>query len=125
MFPKPLIGLTTTRLHNSDGNPIFTINESYTKSISAAGGLPLLIPLDLSEEDLEALLLRLDGIFFTGGYDIEPQRSGNGPHPKAGRIDGERDRIETHLVKALVEKGKPFFGICRGLQVINVALGGS
>ena len=124
-MPKPLIGLTTTRLRNATGHPIFTINQPYTKSISSAGGIPILIPLDLSDDDLDMLLARLDGILFTGGYDIDPQRYGNQPHPKVEGIDTERDRVETHLVQAVVEGGKPFFGICRGLQVINVALGGS
>jgi putative glutamine amidotransferase len=124
-MPKPCIGLTTTRTTNQEGRPTFAVNQPYVRSISDAGGLPVLIPLDLSQDDLDTLLHRLDGILFTGGYDIDPQRYGNPPHPKVKGVDLERDREEMHLVQAAVKSGKPFFGICRGLQVINVALGGS
>lgn len=124
-MPKPLIGLTTSRIHHKNGLPTFRVNQSYTKSITVAGGSPINIPLDLSNNDLDALLARLDGILFTGGYDIDPQKYGSQPHPKAQHIDHRRDEIEIHLVQAIVEEGKPFLGICRGLQVINVALGGS
>ena len=122
---KPLIGLTTTRMPNPSGRPAFGTNVPYTRAVSNAGGLPVLIPLELSSDDLDALLPRLDGILFTGGYDIDPQEYGGQLHPKVENIDHTRDKNETHLVQAVVEAGKPFLGICRGLQVINVALGGS
>ena len=95
------------------------------KSIGDAGGLPVLIPLNMSNEDLDLLMLRLDGILFTGGYDIDPRQYGSQPHPKVEGVDTDRDRVEIHLVQELIRLGKPFFGICRGCQVINVALGGS
>ena len=122
---KPLIGLTTTRIPNQDGLPTFAVNQPYARSISMAGGIPILIPLNLADEDVDQLLARLDGILFTGGYDIEPQRYGSQPHPKAKQIDKERDRQECQLVQAAINAGRPFLGICRGLQVINVAMGGS
>lgn len=122
---KPIIGLTTTRLPNKDSLPTFGVNQSYARSVSIAGGIPILIPLDLPDDDLNDLLDRLDGILFTGGYDIDPQRYGSQPHPKVEHIDAERDRVECHLVQAAMQAGKPLLGICRGLQVINVALGGS
>lgn len=125
MSAKPLIGLTATRLHNSFGHPMYTVNLAYTKSISAAGGLPVLIPLNLSTQDLNTLLSHLDGILFTGGYDINPQQYGNLPHPKAEGIDDARDNLEIYLAQAIVRTAKPFFGICRGIQLINVAFGGS
>jgi putative glutamine amidotransferase len=124
-MPKPLIGLTTTRSLISSGRSTYTVNEPYAKSISNAGGLPVLIPLDLSQDDLDGLLPRLDGILFTGGYDVDPRRYGNQPHPKAKGIDSDRDRVEIHLVQAAIEEGKPFLGICRGLQLINITLGGT
>jgi putative glutamine amidotransferase len=121
---KPLIGLTTTRMPNPSRHPAFGINEPYAKAVSIAGGLPVLIPLNLSNDDLDALLLRLDGILFTGGYDVDPQEYGGQLHPKVESIDHARDEIEIHLVQAVIKSGKPFLGICRGLQVINVAMGG-
>ncbi len=125
VMPKPLIGLTTTRVPNPSGRPVFGINEPYVKSVANAGGIPILIPLDLSNDDLDVLLQRLDGVLFTGGYDIDPQLYGNQPHPKVEGIDADRDRVEMHLVHTSIHSSKPFLGICRGCQVINVALGGS
>jgi putative glutamine amidotransferase len=124
-MPKPLIGLTTTRLLKKTSRPAFGTNELYAKAISMSGGLPILIPLSLSNADLDALLVRLDGILLTGGYDIDPHQYGNQPHPKVEGIDKDRDRIEIYLVRAIIQSPKPFLGICRGLQVINVAMGGS
>ena len=124
-MPKPLIGLTTSRLLKKTSRPAFGTNELYAKAISMSGGLPVLIPLSLSNADLDALLVRLDGILFTGGYDIDPHQYGNQPHPKVEGVDEDRDRIEIYLVRAVTRSLKPFLGICRGLQVINVALGGS
>jgi putative glutamine amidotransferase len=124
-MPKPLIGLTTTQTPQPSYPPIIGTNRPYADAVTAAGGIPMLIPNDLADDDLDMLLHRLDGILFTGGYDVDPTRYGHAPHPKVVGIDAERDRVEIHLVQRLVESGKPFFGICRGLQVINVALGGS
>lgn len=125
MMLKPLIGLTTSRMPKPSGHIAFGINEPYVNSIANAGGLPILIPLGLSNEDLDILFLRLDGILFTGGYDIDPRGYGNQPHPKVEGVDVDRDRVEVHLVRTAIQSGKSFFGICRGCQVINVALGGS
>jgi putative glutamine amidotransferase len=125
MTPKSLIGMTATRWNISSRIPSAFINQAYTKSVADSGGLPLLIPLDLKQDDLDALLSRLDGIIFTGGYDIDPQRYGNPQHAKVERVDAERDRMEIYLVQAVISAGKPFLGICRGIQVVNVALGGT
>lgn len=124
-MPKPLIGLTATRMPNPSGQPAFGINQPYMSAVTNAGGLPILIPVDLSNDDLDVLLPRLDGILFTGGYDLDPRLYGNQPHPKVEGIDANRDRVEIHLAQAVVQSHKPFFGICRGIQVINIALGGS
>jgi putative glutamine amidotransferase len=125
IMEKPLIGLTTSRMPNPSGRSAFGTELPYTISVANAGGLPVLLPLNLSNADLDSLLPRLDGVLFTGGYDIDPRQYGNQPHPKVEGIDADRDRAEMHLVQALIRVGKPFLGICRGCQVINVALGGS
>jgi putative glutamine amidotransferase len=122
---KPLIGLTTSRMPNPYGRPAFGVNEPYTNSITNAGGLPILLPLNLSNDDLNVLLPRLDGILFTGGNDIDPRQYGNRPHPKVDGVDADRDGMEKHLVQAIIQICRPFLGICRGCQVINVALGGN
>ncbi len=125
MISKPLIGLTTSRLPNPSKPSAIGIYEPYVKSITSAGGLPILIPLILSNDELDILLSRLDGILFTGGHDIDPRQYGNQPHPKVEGVDADRDRVELHLVNKVIQSNKPFLGICRGCQVINVALGGS
>lgn len=122
---KPLIGLTTSRMPNPYKRPAFGVNEPYANSITNAGGLPILLPLNLSNDDLDSLLPRLDGILFTGGNDIDPRQYGNPPHPKVDGVDADRDSMEMHLVQTIIHICRPFLGICRGCQVINVALGGN
>ncbi len=124
-MPKPLIGLTTTQIPRRLDPTIAGTNRPYVDAVTAAGGIPVLIPNALSEADLDLLLTRLDGVLFTGGYDVDPARYGHPSHPAVEGVDADRDRVEIHLVKALAHAGRPFFGICRGIQVINVALGGS
>jgi len=121
----PLIGITTFRRIKDGQITQHAISEMYVKTIVRAGGVPVLIPADLKQADAEVLIARLDGLLFSGGGDILPERYGGEPHPKVGSTDGERDELEINLVKLAVEKGLPFLGICRGIQVINVALGGT
>lgn len=121
----PLIGLTTYSFTNKSGSPQFAINQAYVRAIEQAGGCPVLIPFGLGVEQLETLLERLDGILFTGGGDIHPRWYQSSEPDLAAEIDPQRDELEIGLVRRLAENGKPFLGICRGLQVINVALGGS
>jgi putative glutamine amidotransferase len=119
----PLIGLTASR--NPD-NATLTINEVYIQAVIQAGGAPVLMPLGVSEPSLGEILSRLDGIIFTGGGDVEPARYGadNG-HPKLGEVDVDRDRVELFLYHEAARRGLPFLGICRGIQLINVAMGGT
>jgi putative glutamine amidotransferase len=84
-----------------------------------------MIPLGLSPELLENLLARLDGILFTGGGDIDPAFYGAAPHPRVGDVDLDRDGVELYLLEKAVSQEVPFLGICRGLQLINVGLGGT
>ncbi len=122
---KPLIGLTTTRMLSPSGYKVHASSPTYVNAVSEAGGLPILIPPDLAEDDIDRLLARLDGVLFTGGYDVDPGLYGGHPHPTIEGVDTLRDRLEIHLVRAMLHSGQPFFGICRGIQVVNVALGGS
>jgi putative glutamine amidotransferase len=122
---KPLIGITTNRVSTGGTIPLLGASESYLKAVEAAGGLPVLIPLVLSDAELDELLPRLDGVLFPGGGDIDPVLFNGRPHERVYGIDEDRDRVEIHLTRRAVEMDKPFFGICRGIQVINVALGGT
>ncbi len=121
----PLIGVTTYRTFNRYDNPQLCLSEAYVSSLANAGALPVLIPLGLSETTLDAMAARLDGILFSGGGDVEPERYGSQPHPLVDNVDPDRDRVELHLFEKALAAGQPFFGICRGFQLINIALGGT
>ncbi len=121
----PLIGVSTFQTQSQAGLPIIAATEAYIRALSRAGACPVLVPLGLPEDLLSETLQRLDGLLFTGGGDIHPERYGNTIHPKVSNINLERDRVEIHLLQQAVERGLPFLGICRGLQLVNVALGGS
>ncbi len=121
----PLIGITTFRTLSRNNFPTIGVNEAYVQAVSQAGGTPVLIPLGLPEPTLVELMPHLDGIIFTGGGDVHPARYGNQPHPLVNSVDEDRDRVEIALFRAAYDRKMPFLGICRGLQLVNVALGGS
>jgi putative glutamine amidotransferase len=121
----PLIGITTYRTTSEGGVSRLGVAEDYVHAIIRAGGAPLLIPTGLPDEALEVLFSRVDGILLSGGGDVLPQRYGSQPHPLVSGMDEDRDQLEIALSQAAAASGLPFLGVCRGLQVINVALGGS
>ncbi len=125
MTHLPLIGITTTHYQQKDPLPGSGVSEAYIRAVHEAGGLPLLIPSGIRVDELETLASRLDGILFTGGGDIDPHYFNGRPHNRVYNIIPERDETELNLVRLAGETGLPFFGICRGIQVINVALGGT
>jgi putative glutamine amidotransferase len=119
------IGITTHRSQNQAGYPIQALAEHYIQAISNAGGIPLMIPLGLPKSQLTLLATQLDGILFSGGGDINPAYFGMETSEKVKHIDSDRDEVEIALVQFAAANHLPFLGICRGLQVINVALGGT
>ena len=131
MSRRPIIGITTQTLHSIDGIPAalpssVVMNQRYYGAVSDAGGAPVLIPL--LDEDTEALRAVYDtcqGLLIPGGVDVDPAFFGETAHPKLGRTDAPRDRVELQLTRWAVDDGKPLLGLCRGLQIINVALGGT
>jgi putative glutamine amidotransferase len=122
---KPLIGLTCTRNPSNTGNPALAVDEAYTRAVSQAGGLPVLVPLGLNDETLREIISHLDGILFTGGGDVAPGQYGSPDHPLVHSIDLDRDRVEISLFHEATSRELPLLGICRGLQLINVACGGT
>jgi putative glutamine amidotransferase len=120
---KPLIGITTGR--QIDRVTSIRVPDTYVRAVLRAGGMPLLIPVGIPETDLAELRDQLNGVIFTGGADVEPARFGGMHHPRVYGVDVERDSLEIALVLIAVRTRLPFLGICRGIQVINVALGGT
>ncbi|NDJ60242.1 MAG: gamma-glutamyl-gamma-aminobutyrate hydrolase family protein [Chloroflexi bacterium] len=121
---QPLIGITTSsRIEN--GKPYNFIYARNAQVIAQAGGLPVLIPTNLGEETLRALYARLDGLLLPGGPDVHPDYYGAERHETTKEIDDNRDALELTVARWAVSDDLPVFGICRGQQVFNVALGGS
>lgn len=122
---RPRIGITSWH-YRDDEERWEAVLDAYTRAVVEAGGLPVILPvvvadLALVKEYLEAI----DGLIVTGGADIHPSFYGQIVLERCGEIDEERDRFEVELIHAARGRDLPFLGICRGLQVLNVALGGS
>lgn len=117
---QPLIGITTYA-RNENGQ--FMLPAVYVDAVRRAGGIPVLLPP--GEDHQEILLHHLDGIILAGGGDISPSYYNGKTHPTIYMVDIERDRSELALIKKLIAKDLPTLCICRGSQILNVALGGS
>jgi len=129
--PRPIIGIPTQTLHAMDGIPealpqSWVMNQRYFLAVTIVGGVPWMIPLlDDDPDTLREIYDRLDGILLPGGVDMDPRTYGEAPKPECGRVDPARDRVELQLTRWAIEDRKPILGLCRGIQVINVAMGGS
>jgi gamma-glutamyl-gamma-aminobutyrate hydrolase PuuD len=122
---KPLIGITTYITSARFGvweEETALVPAAYVRAVQLAGGRPLLVPpsLDAIEETVDGL----DGLVFSGGSDLDPELYGQEPHPETNGIVPERDQAEIALLRAALERDMPVLAICRGSQVLNVALGG-
>lgn len=119
---RPIIGVLP--LHNVE-KEIIWINPLYMEGISQAGGLPMLLPLSQRQEDWDAYLRQCDGFVFTGGQDIAPALYGEEKRPTCGYQSHLRDRQEDYMLRRLWDLDKPTLGICRGIQAMNAAWGGT
>lgn len=117
----PLIAL----LAEVDDDKRSGVKNSYTEAIVAAGGAPVLIPYTESGETLDALCNACDGFFFTGGADIAPELYGEVRSVFCGAIHPLRDELELSVFRRAFALGKPILAVCRGAQLVNVALGGT
>jgi putative glutamine amidotransferase len=120
----PLIGISTSITVDEYPERAY-VNSAYLRAVEQAGGVPVLLAPQLSPAARDALWARLDGLVLTGGGDIEPSRFGQPAHPKTMLVSAARDGLELELVDRALRDDVPMFAICRGLQVLNVALGGS
>jgi gamma-glutamyl-gamma-aminobutyrate hydrolase PuuD len=122
---RPLIGITSYAEEARWGvweAPAALIPLSYVRAIERAGGRPLLVPP--SEDAVEETLAALDGLLFSGGSDLDPDTYGAETHPETDGIRPERDQAELALLEAALARNMPVLAVCRGSQVLNVALGG-
>jgi putative glutamine amidotransferase len=121
---KPLIGIAADRAPSPTHGLRVELPDKYIEAIIQSGGIPLLIPIGLAENDLIELIDRIDGILLAGGGDIEPSLFTGEPHPSVYGINLERDEQEIKLTNLALHSGIPLLGICRGIQVMNVAMQG-
>jgi putative glutamine amidotransferase len=123
----PLVGITSwPRTVDQRGapEPNDTVPRAYVRAVRKAGGLPVLLPL-LDPDDVDDLLASVDGVLVTGGGDVEPARYGEEPAAELWGVDPARDAFDAALWRRLLDRPVPALGICRGTQMLNVALGGT
>ena len=124
---RPLIGIPAA-VHerpSAPGAAYFQFNGNYPAALAASGALPVIIPLGLPEDVLADLFARLDGLCLAGGVDVDPAHFGEARHPALGHVDAPRDATELTLARWALAADLPTFGVCRGIQLLNVAAGGS
>jgi putative glutamine amidotransferase len=127
---RPVIGVPTQTLQAIDGIPeglphSWVMNHRYFTALVWSGAVPLMVPLLEDGETLREIYLRLDGLFLAGGVDMDPASYDRPRHELTGRTDPARDDVELRLTRWAMAEGMPVFGVCRGMQVINVAVGGT
>lgn len=118
---KPIIGMSSRYLLKDN---LYSTKAGYVESVLGAGGVPLMLPV-LKGNSASALISLVDGLIITGGADISPLLYGEQPHPKVTRTARANDEFEFELIREAIRAKKPIFGICRGIQVLNVYLGGT
>jgi putative glutamine amidotransferase len=126
---KPLIGITTYLEQSQTGVwdvPASFLPKVYLDAVTNAGGIAILLPPQPVDEDIATGVVNsLDGLIVAGGKDVDPARYGQKPHPTTDEPRLDRDAWEDALLKAAIDTELPFLAICRGLQILNVALGGT
>lgn len=107
------------------GYALYGQGQTYCRSVALAGGAPVLIPLELDKAAWRSIYRRLDGLLLPGGVDVAPAQYGEPPHPELGKVNAPLDEAELTLTRWALADEIPVLGICRGIQVLNVAAGGS
>jgi putative glutamine amidotransferase len=125
---RPVIGIATQTLPGVPGErqPCWLMGRSYVEELRKVGGVPWVIPLVPHDEDtLNEIFSRLDGVFITGGVDVDPARYGEPKTPLCGTTDPDRDAVELMLLKYAMAHELPVLAVCRGIQILNVLGGGT
>jgi putative glutamine amidotransferase len=128
MQPRPVIGIAMQTQEPIPGQmPLcWVMGQKYVRALCMEGAIPWLIPLLRDDEaNLQSIYRQIDGVYLTGGVDVDPYQYGERPHEKLGETDAARDWTELRLIRWAMRDGKPILGVCRGIQVINVAAGGT
>jgi len=107
------------------GRERVAVNSAYVRAMVGAGLIPVVVAPLIDPASAGELMDQVAGLLLTGGEDVRPERYGAAPHPKLGRTDADRDAVEVALIAAARERRKPILAICRGIQILNVALGGT
>ncbi|WP_099353800.1 gamma-glutamyl-gamma-aminobutyrate hydrolase family protein [Fredinandcohnia onubensis] len=116
---KPIIGVTS----HVELDYKHTLSNDYIQAVIEAGGIPVILPIGI-DEDVSQIVSKIDGLLLTGGGDIDPTLFGEEPHPKLGTISPGRDDFEPAIIQEMLTANKPILAICRGIQILNIALGG-
>jgi putative glutamine amidotransferase len=128
---RPIIGITCSRVVGgawgvySQGHFMNYTHEEYCQAIQSCGGAPVLIPVAQTRDTLQTILDRIHGLLLSGGPDVNPKFYGEQPIEGLGEVDEGLDRMELAIAKIAFEKDLPVLAICRGIQVLNVSLGGT
>jgi putative glutamine amidotransferase len=120
----PLIGVSTSITVGAHPERAY-VNSTYLQAVQQAGGVPVALPPQLSPASMRRLTDDLDGLLLTGGGDVDPALFDEAPHATLYDVAPSRDTLETAVLHLALEQGRPVLAVCRGLQVLNVALGGS
>ncbi len=118
-----IIGITHG--YNNCEEKELTISSDYVKAIKKAGGIPVMLPPHIDKNDVPYLINILKGILISGGGDVDPRFFGENPHKGLKRIDPVRDSFEIQLCRKAIKNDVPLLAICRGMQVLNIACGGT
>jgi putative glutamine amidotransferase len=121
---RPIIGITADKAME-DGFFYEKLNETNIRAVTKAGGAAIMLPITDDDEIIEKYMELIDGLYLTGGGDINPLIFGEEPIKQLGAVDYDRDVFEIKLCKKAAEKNIPMLGVCRGQQIMNVAAGGT
>lgn len=126
---RPIIGVLSSRsgipIPGGQSITVEYANVAYCQAVVRGGGTPLLLPVTLQKDLAEQMFALCDGILFPGGYDVDPRFYGEAPDPLIGTVDSTMDRFWLHALEFAQARRLPVLGICRGMQLVNVGLGGS